>query len=75
MGAHKVASNGYHNIRFCGEIRNIFYLDTTLRDAQCTKWALMHPADNVGSDQRAHLCSLIWTFSVCRHILQYSLIL
>ena len=27
---------------------------------------------NVGPDKRAHLCSLIWTFSVCRHILHYT---
>ena len=28
-----------------------------------------------GAGERAHLCSLIWTFSVHRHILQYPLIL
>ena len=35
----------------------------------------MHFADNVGPDQRAHLCSLIWAFSVHRHTLQYPLLL
>ena len=37
-----------------------------LFDAPCMKRALMHFADNVGPDQRTHLCSLIWAFSV-RH--------
>ena len=27
----------------------------------------MHLADNLGPDQCAHLCSLIWAFSVCWH--------
>ena len=31
-------------------------------DAQHTKRALMHFADNVGPDQRAHLCSIILAF-------------
>ena len=44
-------------------------------DAQRTKRTLMHFAGNVDPDQRAHLCSLIWTLSVHRHILQYPLIL
>ena len=35
----------------------------------------MHFADNLGPDQLAHLCSVIWAFSVCQHILQYPLIL
>ena len=30
----------------------------------------MHFADDVGPDQRAYMCSLIWAFSA-RHILQY----
>ena len=49
-----------------------FYFEN---DAQCMKRALMHFADNVGPDYHAHLCSLIWAFSVRQHILQYSLIL
>ena len=44
-------------------------------DAQRTTRDLMHFADNVGPNQRAHLCSLIWAFSVCRHILQYPLLM
>ena len=39
------------------------------------KGLFMQFADNVGPDQHAHLCSLIWAFSVCRHILLYPLIL
>ena len=35
----------------------------------------MHFADNVGQDQPAHQCSLIWAYSVDQHILQYPLIL
>ena len=30
----------------------------------------MYFADNIGLDHRAHLCSLIWAFSVPQHILQ-----
>ena len=45
-----------------------------LYDAQHTKRALMLFGDNIGSDQHAHLCSLILAFSVCQHILQYPLI-
>ena len=30
----------------------------------------MQFVDSVGPDRSVHLCSLIWTFSVCRHILQ-----
>ena len=37
--------------------------------------ALMQFADIIGPDQRVYLCSLIWVFSVCRHILQYPLVL
>ena len=37
--------------------------------------ALMPLADNVGPDQRAYLCSLIWAFSARRHVLQYPLIM
>ena len=44
-------------------------------DAQTTKRALMHFADNIGPDQHEHLYSLILTFSVCQHILQQPLIL
>ena len=33
-------------------------------DTQRTKRAHMQFADNVGPDQHAHLCSLIWAFSV-----------
>ena len=44
-------------------------------DAQRGKKALMHYANSEDQDQHEHLCSLIWTFSVPRHILQYPLIL
>ena len=44
-------------------------------DAQRMKRALMYFADNVSPDQRVHLCSIIWAFSVPRHILRYPLIL
>ena len=37
-------------------------------DVQHMKRALMH-IENVGPDQCAHLCSLIWAFSVRGHIL------
>ena len=47
----------------------------TTYDAQLTKRALMQIADNIGPDQRVHLCSLIWAFNVRRHILQYPQIL
>ena len=39
------------------------------------KKALTPFANSVGPDERAHPCSLIWTFSVRGHILQYPLIL
>ena len=35
----------------------------------------MSYANSLGPGEHAHPCSLIWTFSVCRHILQYPLIL
>ena len=54
---------------------NNFLMSMTTYDAQCRKKALMHFADKVGPDQYAHPCSLIWTFSVCRHLVQYPLIL
>ena len=44
-------------------------------DAQRTKRTIMHFADNVGLDQRAQLCSLIWVFSVSWHLTQCPLIL
>ena len=44
-------------------------------DAQDGKKALMPYANSEDPDKFAHPCSLIWTFSVCRHILQYLLIL
>ena len=54
------------------------YLDSstpyhTMRNA--SKRAIVHFADNVDPDQRAHMCSPIWAFSVHRHILQYPPIL
>ena len=39
------------------------------------KKALMSYADSEDPDKHASPCSLIWTFSGLRHILQYSLIL
>ena len=36
---------------------------------------IMSYANSQGLDERAHSCSLIWTFSVRRHILQYTLIM
>ena len=71
-----------HNICFHGEkiwllfgiIKSVIS-GATSYDAQCKKRALLHFADNIGPDHRAHLCSLIWAFSVRRHILQYPLIL
>ena len=38
-------------------------------DAQRGKKALVPYANSKGRDDRAHPCSLIWTFSVRRHIL------
>ena len=35
----------------------------------------MSYANSQGPDERAHSCGLIWTFSVRRHILQYTLIM
>ena len=37
------------------------------------KKALTQFADNVRLDQHAHLYSLVWAFSIPRHILQYLL--
>ena len=42
---------------------------------QHMKSAFMQFVDNVGPDQHAHPCSVIWAFSVRRHMLQYPLIL
>ena len=39
------------------------------------KKALMPYAYSEDPDKRDYLCSLIWTFSVRRHVLQYPLIL
>ena len=39
------------------------------------KRTLCHYVNREGPDEHSHLCSLIWTFSVHRHILQYPLIL
>ena len=39
------------------------------------KKALMPYANSKCPDERAHLCSLIWTFAFRRHILQYPFIL
>ena len=39
------------------------------------KKVLMSHADSDGPDKRAHLCSLIWTYSVHWHILKYLLLL
>ena len=44
-------------------------------DAQHGKKALMPYSNSEGPDEHVHPCSLIWTFSVLRHILQYPLIL
>ena len=44
-------------------------------DAQCGKKAFIQFANNVGPDQHAYLCNVICAFSVCRHILQYPLIM
>ena len=44
-------------------------------DAQHGKKALMPYANSEGPDEHVHPYSLIWTFSVLRHILQYPLIL
>ena len=43
-------------------------------DGQCMKRVLMQFAENVDPDQHARWCMhrLIWTFSVCWHILQLS---
>ena len=45
----------------------ITIITTRLDDAQYTKKALTQFADNGGSDQHAHPCSLTWAFSVRRH--------
>ena len=44
-------------------------------DVQRGKKVLMPYANSEGPDERVHLCSLVWTFSVRRHILEYPLIL
>ena len=44
-----------------------------LNYAERSKKALMPCANSGGRDERVHPCSLIWTFSVRRHILQYQL--
>ena len=46
-----------------------------INDAKRGKRTLMSFANSEGSDQHAHPCSLNWAFSVCRHILQFVLIL
>ena len=46
-----------------------------LHDAQRGKKALMPHANSEGLDRHAHSCSLIWAFSVRRHILQSPLFL
>ena len=42
---------------------------------QHAKKALMPYVDRECPDECVHLCSLIWTFSICQHILPYPLIL
>ena len=44
-------------------------------DAQRWKKALMDYANSERPDEHAHPCSMIWTFYVCRSILQDLLIL
>ena len=45
----------------CDSVMRLHYKRTY--DAQHMKRALMQFADDVGPDQRANLCSQIWTFS------------
>ena len=49
------------------------YLSHTMRNMG--KKALKPNANSEGPDERVHPCSLVWTFSVHRHKLQYPLIL
>ena len=50
-------------------------IDYPINCASLRKKALMPYVNVESSDERVHLCSLIWTFSVCQHKLQYPLIL
>ena len=71
----------------CGKINKLFivlstYLELgkpcfffTITDAQRGKKTLMPYANSESRDEHANQCRLLWTFSVCRHILQYPLIL
>ena len=46
-----------------------FFSTKNTYNVQHMKRALMQFVDNVGPAQHAHLCSLIWAFSVSQHIL------
>ena len=72
-------------VAFPGHVSILFYIAIIKRDqgqfkkkyqiSQRGKRALMSYANSLGPGEHAHPCSLIWTFSVCRHILQYPWIL